>query len=207
MGAPRFLYFDLGNVLVFFDPQIAFDNLAQLAKTQSDQVQQFFASDNRQNDYECGRLSTRQFIDQFCDRFGVQADDAEFIDTAGSMFQLNLGLVPVVTQLAAANNRLGILSNTSEAHWQYCFNGRYTILRAAFEEFVLSYEVGTLKPDGRIYEVAAEKAGVAPGELFFVDDNAQNVEAACDFGVDAVRYTTVSDLVQALRERGVEFNY
>ena len=47
MGAPRFLYFDLGNVLVFFDPQIAFDNLAQLAKTQSDQVQQFFASDDR----------------------------------------------------------------------------------------------------------------------------------------------------------------
>lgn len=38
-----------------------------------------------------------------------------------------------------------------------------------------SWEVGLTKPDKAIYLLAQKKAGVAPGEILFVDDNQENV--------------------------------
>jgi FMN phosphatase YigB (HAD superfamily) len=58
-----------------------------------------------------------------------------------------------------------------------------------------------------VFAGAAELAGVAPGEIFFVDDTAGHVAAARSAGFDAVQYTTTQALAADLRSRGLEFNY
>ena len=47
-----------------------------------------------------------------------------------------------------------------------------------------------MKPDTRIYQLAAERLGVAPEEALFVDDYLPNVEGACDAGMHALHHTT-----------------
>jgi glucose-1-phosphatase len=71
----------------------------------------------------------------------------------------------------------------------------------------LSYEVGALKPEPKIYRAAAELAGVPPREIFFIDDIAGHVAAARQCGFDAVQYTTTPELVAALCQRGLKFNF
>jgi putative hydrolase of the HAD superfamily len=66
------------------------------------------------------------------------------------------------------------------------------------DDLVSSARVGVAKPDRRIYEIAAERAGVAPERCLFVDDRLPNVEAARALGMTGVHYRTVQDLAAVL---------
>ncbi len=57
-----------------------------------------------------------------------------------------------------------------------------------FDVFVTSAEIGVMKPDPRIYQVALERLGMSPKEAVFVDDFIENVEAARRMGMGAVHF-------------------
>ncbi|MFD5315241.1 HAD family hydrolase [Streptomyces sp. NPDC127098] len=63
---------------------------------------------------------------------------------------------------------------------------------------VSSARVGVAKPDRRIYEIAAQLAGVAPERCLFVDDRLENVEGARALGMTGVHYRSVADLTAAM---------
>ena len=57
-----------------------------------------------------------------------------------------------------------------------------------FDVFVTSAEIGVMKPDPRIYNVALDRLGLSPPEAIFVDDFVENVEAARRLGMGAVHF-------------------
>jgi putative hydrolase of the HAD superfamily len=71
---------------------------------------------------------------------------------------------------------------------------------AVVDMLLLSSEERLMKPDTRIYQLAAERLGVAPEEALFVDDFAPNVEGARDAGMRAVHYTTREAALRELAE-------
>ncbi|OPG03566.1 HAD family phosphatase [Microbispora sp. GKU 823] len=71
-------------------------------------------------------------------------------------------------------------------------------LHDAFDHVVSSYDVGVAKPDRRIFEIAARHAGVPPERCLFVDDRAENVDAARVLGMTGVVYRAPADLASAL---------
>lgn len=66
------------------------------------------------------------------------------------------------------------------------------------DEVVNSSRVGSAKPERRIYEIAAERAGAAPDRCLFVDDRQENVDAAVALGMAGVLYRGPEDLRRAL---------
>lgn len=58
--------------------------------------------------------------------------------------------------------------------------------------------VGVAKPDRRIYEIAAEQAGARVDRCLFVDDRAQNTDAASALGMTTVLYRAVGDLRESV---------
>ncbi|MGC5009940.1 HAD-IA family hydrolase [Streptosporangium sp. DT93] len=70
------------------------------------------------------------------------------------------------------------------------------------DEVVNSARVGVAKPDRRIYEIAAERAGAAPERCLFVDDRPENVTAAVTLGMTGVLFREVEDLRVALEAEG-----
>ncbi|MGW1188838.1 HAD family hydrolase [Streptomyces sp. NPDC002559] len=62
------------------------------------------------------------------------------------------------------------------------------------DHVVSSARVEVAKPDRRIYEIAAERAGVAADRCLFVDDRLENVEAAVGLGMTGVHYREPADL-------------
>ena len=58
----------------------------------------------------------------------------------------------------------------------------------AFDQLIISAEVGLMKPDPRIFQLALERLEVAPAEAVFVDDFNLNVRAAQAAGLHAVRF-------------------
>jgi HAD superfamily hydrolase (TIGR01549 family) len=67
----------------------------------------------------------------------------------------------------------------------------------AFDEIIISAEVGLAKPDPRIFALAISRLNIAPAEAVFVDDFPENVEAARNFGLYAIRF---QDPAQAIAE-------
>jgi HAD superfamily hydrolase (TIGR01509 family) len=202
-----FLYFDMGNVLLYFDHPLACRQMAAVAGVSEETVWSVVFDGGLQWKYEAGEVSTREFYDVFCQQTGSRPDYDALRHAAGAIFKINDSIVPVVSQLRSAGYRMGVLSNTCECHWEYVAQGRYGILTEMFDVHVLSYEVGALKPAAKIYRAAIELAGVPAEQVFFTDDIAGHVAGARELGIDAVQYTTTPALVQALGQRGVRFNY
>ena len=204
---PSFFYFDLGNVLVSFDHRRGARQVAELTGTSEELAWQIGFSGDLEPQLECGKLSSREYYEIFC-RETDTTPDYDALDLAGSaIFEILPRTIPLVAHLHAAGYRLGILSNTRPSHWNYCAGGRFAAIATLFETAVLSYEVGVMKPAAKIYQVAAEQAGVPPGEIFFTDDRAENIEGALAAGFDALLFTTAEQLAHDLRSRGVRFNY
>ncbi|MBX9452270.1 MAG: HAD family hydrolase [Neoaquamicrobium sediminum] len=67
----------------------------------------------------------------------------------------------------------------------------------------VSGEVGLIKPDERIYRLHAETFGLTPATTLFIDDSAKNVEGAKGAGWNAVLFTGVDKLAEDLRRLGV----
>lgn len=60
---------------------------------------------------------------------------------------------------------------------------------------VLSYRVGAMKPDERIYVEALQRAGVPPEECLFVDDLLENIEAWKKLGGHGIVYNARHDSI------------
>jgi putative hydrolase of the HAD superfamily len=203
---PQFLYFDMGNVLLHFSHARQAEQMAAVAGVPATLAAKVLFEDGLHWDYERGALSCEQFYAQFLERTGGRAELAALDRAANDIFQLNVPMVSLLGQLAHAGYRLGVLSNTSATHWQYC-TSRYAMLTWLFSVHALSFRLRALKPQPDVFAQASRLAGVAPASIFFTDDRPEHVAGARAAGWDAVLYESVAQVNEALRQRGVVTNY
>ncbi|MCJ1436654.1 hypothetical protein MMC27_006035 [Xylographa pallens] len=127
-------------------------------------------------------------------------------------------LAPYLSHLASLSPRpflLGALSNTiafPASHPFAAATAPSAPLRRSFDVFIASAEVGLRKPHREIYELALRAldrldrerggAGVAPGEVLFLDDIAENVRMGREVGMRTlrVRLGETEGAVRALEE-------
>jgi len=95
--------------------------------------------------------------------------------------------------------RTGILSNTEKPARSIMEREIYRM----FDPVVLSCEVGSSKPQGRIFEALIETLGLNPQEILLIDDIAANIAAAKDLGLQGLLFsdaeTLRTDLADLLR--------
>lgn len=63
-----------------------------------------------------------------------------------------------------------------------------------FDAIVLSYEEGIVKPHPRIYQITAERLGLAPGECLMIDDLQKNIDGADAAGMRGLVYSDLPNL-------------
>lgn len=199
----EFFYFDLGKVLLDFDHEIACQQMANVLGTTAEVIRTDVFHSGQQWKYERGEITTLDLHRWLCDRYDVEAKLEDVCHAASHIFDPIVGTVEIAAALHAAGNRMGILSNTCDAHWEYCLGKPFPFLNEFFPVHALSFRLGTMKPDPEIYLKAAELCDVVPEKIFFVDDREENVVGAADAGYDAVLFTSPADLRVALSTRGV----
>lgn len=205
--ATRFLYFDLGNVLLSFCHDRMCQQMAEVAGVTPEIVARTILPTAGKSDLqwrlESGEIDPDEYYEAYCNSLGCRPPRKELELAACDIFGVIEETRELVERLAAAGNRMAIFSNTNSVHWQFVTDGRFPHLNDCFGPPLLSYEVAAMKPDRRIYEIAIERAEAGPSEVFFVDDRPDNVAGALAAGLDAVRFTTARALVSDLRARGV----
>ncbi len=101
----------------------------------------------------------------------------------------------------ATRHRVMIFSNTNQEHWDHAVAASGGGLGRI--EAYLSHEIGDLKPTVSSYLTVAKKASIDPATSLFIDDRADNVEAARHAGFQAVVFTDQVALIEVLRTAGV----
>jgi len=202
MSTIKFIYFDLGNVILNFSYQRMMKNVSEVAAIDEKSVEKHLITSDLENRYETGEFNSQQFYEEFCTTANVTCDKDALLEALGDIFWLNPEIVPVISQLWTANVPLGILSNTCEAHFDVA-RRKFQVLNYFFGPLITSYESKSMKPDAKIYVDAIAAAGVKANEIFFTDDKEENITAAIAAGIDAVQFESAQQLSKELRTRGI----
>ena len=133
-----------------------------------------------------GEINFSEFCRQLCQfcNFAYAPEVEPEIDKAmhdgvGDFFPETL---KVMNFLKHNNVEICLLSNALP-------NLHHTAKRLARKENIfVSYELGLLKPDVKIFQAVLQKLGVKPEEVFLVDDKPQNVAAAESIGIQGVLF-------------------
>jgi putative hydrolase of the HAD superfamily len=116
--------------------------------------------------------------------------------------QLNAPMLEWAQQLQRVGIRTGILSNMPDA-MEAGLRARYQWIEA-FDHHTWSHALNLAKPEPAIYLHAAEGLRTAPANILFIDDKAENIEAALTIGMQAIQYTTHAAFMHEMHTRGLD---
>lgn len=202
------LIFDIGDVIIDIDYSRPGKAFQPLAKVDFSDAFSFAHQDKIFDKYERGDITSAEFRtglkkylkDDVTDEQIDAAWNAIFVDFPAYKFELLLKL--------KARYHTCALSNINDIHLQYI--DRYVSshfgqegLSAYFNTAYYSHEMGSRKPEEKIYKILLEKENINPAETFFVDDRKENVEAAAALGIQAFVLSDRNSLVPFLTELGI----
>jgi glucose-1-phosphatase len=200
------IIFDFGNVVAFFEYGRAYARLGATIGLEGPAFQERLAERGFAqiaSQFECGRMTALEFERAAMALFGFEIESREFKSAWNDIFWLNAPVADLIGQLKAAGYRLILGSNTNSLHAD-SFRRQFAAALAPFDHMVLSYEVGSMKPDASFYRACVAAAGVAPERCVFIDDLADNVAGAKRVGLKAVRYVDDQALIAELHSLGIE---
>ena len=203
----KLFVFDLGNVILPFEHRQIVVKL--LKRTRGKIVPSphelfsfmFDMEDGFINPYEEGLMSSVEFFTTVRDRYELDLTFEEFKNIWNPIFQSDPDMEEAVQYLKRKGLPLFLLSNTNELHFAHIIKN-YPVVHS-FDEWILSFEVGAKKPKKRIFEVVTERMDVNPGEVFYVDDVAGNVDAAKACGFQGMVFKDAPGLWEVIRENQI----
>ena len=201
-GSPeiRLIISDFGGVICTFDYRIFCERLGRRIHRTADQVFAAVFGDHLQADFETGKVSGREYHRTVMARLDAHVAYEVFYPMYGDIFTEIPATCDLLRRLHG-RYPLYLLSDTNEIHFGYV---RKTVAAlSVFDEFIVSYRVGVMKPDPRIYQEALRRSGLPTGACLFVDDRAGNVEGAARLGMQAVQFESPAQLADDLLRLGV----
>ena len=192
--------FDLGNVLIQADHFRFCRPFAALVNLTPDEVHAAVFGSDLEPGFDTGRLSSEEFYQQLLDRFGLSLPYPRFCELWNDIFAPLEDMEQTVTRLAAIYP-LYLLSNTNPLHFQY-IKENYPLLRH-FRRFILSYEVGSRKPEPGIYQALIREMGAPPEHCLYLDDKLPFVAAARTHGLVAWHFVSPRDFKEQLSREGL----
>jgi HAD superfamily hydrolase (TIGR01509 family) len=197
---PLIVVFDIGNVLIRWNPRNLF------RKTFRDEARMerflaaalsmdFIALTDVAADFSQAVAERARAFPEFARE--LHLFDERWIETIGGPIEENVALM---RRLKSEGRPVYALSNFATV--KFALARRMYDFLNEFDVCVVSGHVGVVKPDPRIFRILFERAGCAPSELLFVDDSIANVRASEAAGMAAIHYRPGVDLESELRSRG-----
>ena len=187
----RAVLFDLGGVILRTEHQAPREHLAErLNMTYEDLDKIVFASETSRL-ASFGKLSTEQHWAAVVKRLGLTPSEAgqayaEFF--AGDIPDQEL--LDFIRSLRPGH-KTGLISNGWPDLRDYITRSGFL---DAFDTLVISAEVGLMKPDLKIYQLALSRLDVQASQSVMVDDTPVNVEAADELGMHGILFESTGQV-------------
>lgn len=178
--------FDLGRVLVEYNPATTVNALAALGNGDVEQVRALLHEIERPL-YQ-GEVEAAELHRLLAERTGLQTNMEEFVNAFGAGLKRDeAALAYAVALQQRPGVTVGVISNTNQAH-VYWLDENLPELDQ-LDLVIMSNEAGLAKPSAAIYELALAELEIAAAAAIFVDDLAENVAGARAIGMHALLHT------------------
>jgi glucose-1-phosphatase len=180
--------FDFGNVLCGLDRMAFARAAATHSRLSPEEIDGLLWGGSLEVEHETGILDSREYYRAvsraagFSPDYGYEAFVADYKKIILPNPDGEKGLIAA----SAAGRRTFVLSNTSWLHACTIFDNE--VLASVPEIHVLSYKVGFMKPDARIWAKVLEYSGLAAEDCLYIDDVPEYCEMAASLGFGAFCY-------------------
>lgn len=192
--------FDIGNVLVTWDPEKLYD-----AVIGEDRRKRMFDQVDLHGMNELVDLGApfKETIYSTAEKYPDWGDEVRmwydrWIEMASPVLDQS---VQCLRALRAKDIPVFALSNFGIESFDYAVT-KYPFLDE-FDKRYISGHLRCIKPDASIYRIVEKDCGVAPENLLFADDRLDNCEAAIERGWHAHLFKTPKGWAQELVDRGL----
>lgn len=194
---------DLGKVILWFDNKIFFRKMTDYCGCSEETIKDVVHKNSELiRLYDTGKMTPQEFYRHAIAKLGAKISYEDFFAAYCDVFSLNLPVLNLFIRMKG-KYRLILLSNTDSVRFPYIKNKYPEIL--FFDDYVLSYEIGLMKPDPQIYLETLKINASKAAECVFIDDMEENIESAGALGIKTVLYKPDTDLEKELRSLGISF--
>ncbi|GHB45319.1 hydrolase [Pseudovibrio japonicus] len=194
--------FDIGNVLILWDPENLYNDLIPDASER-----EYFLSEVCPYEWNLEQDRGRPWDEAISERLEKFPQYEEWIkayyerweDMLGGAIEANVALLKDLKEKGVP---LYAITNFSTEKFEEA-KRIFPFLADSFIDTVISGEENLLKPDAAIYNILFERNGLKPSELVFIDDTQKNVVAAQDIGMKALHFSEADKLRSELKQLGL----
>lgn len=177
--------FDLGQVLVGYDPQRTARAISMFSLYNEKVVDDLF--EKHKGALQIGGIILRDLYHIYLKEAGFQGEFQRF-RTA-----FDAGLSRLEEPLSYACSllgvvKVGVISNTYDGHVDWLLDNVPELL--SFDSVIFSNVIGYAKPGPEIFKIALAQLDVKPEDAIFVDDIEENVRGAERVGIKGIHHTT-----------------
>lgn len=197
---PDTIVFDVGNVLIHWDPRHLYRKLIP-----HEPDMEHFPAHVATGPWNVEQDRGRSFAEGVALLREAHPDHAPLIEAFDHSWQEMVpgpivDSVEILERLRAGGVPLYAITNFSAEKWAECLV-RFPFL-GQFRDVVVSAHERMLKPEPEIYHILLRRNALSAGQCVFIDDSFKNVEGARAVGMHALHFTNAAKLAGELRELG-----
>lgn len=189
---PKTIVFDLGGVLVDWNPRYVYRQLFD-----DETEMEAFLSQVCSPEWNVAQDAGRTVTEAVAEATSRHPEKAALIEAYYERFDEMMagpidGTVEILARLHQLQTPCYALTNWSAETFPLARN-RFEFM-GWFKDIVVSGEEKLIKPDPAIYRLLLERFALEPQDTVFIDDSPRNVQAAAELGLHAVHFTSPSAL-------------
>ena len=196
------IVFDLGNVLIDWNPAYVFDTMFDDEEAKKHFFQNICTSDwNEEQD--AGRplkQATEELVAQHPEwKEYIEAFYGRWTEMLGGPIHESVEVFRKLKE--KRQHKFYALTNWSAELFPIALE-RYDFLHW-FDGRVVSGEEKMRKPHHQFYKVLLDRYNLDPKEILFIDDNFRNIEAAKELGINSIHFVSPPKLIKELGDYGI----
>jgi len=192
--AIKALIWDMEGVLMLTDDVDLFLTVAKKLNTPYEKVRGIFFGDT--NDIsDLGEITQDQFNEYILDTLQIPRDKKHILEEVFNEQYIDENLLEKILEMRG-KYKTGLLSNYSNVLRPKIEN-EWAIGRA-FDEIIISCEVGVIKPDPAIFNLMLDRLGVKANESVLIDDRMRNIDGAKKMGFHTIFFISKEQALEEL---------
>lgn len=201
-AAPAVVLFDLDGVLAHYAHAPRMALLARRAGASEAEVARALFDSGLERDADLGLYDADGQVAEFAERLGRPVTLDDCVDARGAAMSTDAGVLALAAA-ASKRARVAILTNNNlllRDHLPRICPALFPLFDA---QVFCSAQFRLAKPDPAIFRACAAALRVAPGDVLFIDDKAENADGARRTGLHAHHHRDLPSLRAALRVHGL----
>ena len=198
------IFFDIGGVLLTIHPDVMISKISNLTNTPFKILKESFPEE--QHDlYERGEITDSEWFQAYKNSFPNinSLTEHEFWIAWSMLLGQETDVLDILIRLKE-HYKVWLLSNTNSRHIINEVENNFAFPNLV-DGKIYSFQVGSRKPEKKIYEVACEKANVEPCRSIFIDDLELNIVGANKIGMNGIHYINTNQLNNELKTHRLNY--